>query len=38
MASDGEMTKTKVIDLEELYNFILDNFFIRNHLSKENYV
>jgi hypothetical protein len=32
------MTKTKVIDLKELYNFIVDNFFIWNHLSKENYV
>jgi len=38
MASDGEMVKTKFIDLEELYNFIVDNFFFWNHLSKENYV
>ncbi len=25
-------TKVKVIDLDELYNFIVDNFFIWNHL------
>jgi len=38
MASDEETTKTKVVDFEELYNFIVDNFFIWNHLSKKNYV
>ena len=38
MASDEETTKTKVVDFEELYNFIVDNFFIGNHLSKKNYV
>jgi hypothetical protein len=32
------MTKTKVVYLEKLYNFIVDNFFIWNHLSMENYV
>jgi hypothetical protein len=29
------MTKTKVVDLEELFNFVLDNLFIWNNLSKE---
>jgi hypothetical protein len=35
---DGEVTKTKVIDIEKLCNFVVDNFFIWNHLSNENYV
>jgi len=35
---DGEATKTKVIDLEKLCNFVVDNFFIWNHLCNENYV
>jgi hypothetical protein len=26
--SDGETTKTKVVDFEKLYNFVVDNFFI----------
>jgi hypothetical protein len=29
---DGKITKTKVIDLDEIYNFVVNNFFIRNHL------
>jgi hypothetical protein len=29
---DGKMTKTKVVDLDEIYNFVVDNDFIRNHL------
>ena len=37
MTLDGETTKTKVVDLEKLCIFIVDNFFIGNHLSKENY-
>ena len=32
------MTKIKVIDLEKLYNFVVDNFFILNYFVKENYV
>ena len=32
------MTKRKVVDLEKLYNFIVNNFFIWNHLSKESYI
>jgi hypothetical protein len=24
---DGEMTKIKVVDLDELYNFVVDDFF-----------
>jgi len=38
MTSDGEATKMKVIDLEKLHNFVIDNFYIWNHLSKEIYV
>jgi hypothetical protein len=26
--SDGETTKTKVVDTKKLYNFIVDNIFI----------
>jgi hypothetical protein len=29
---DGKMTKTKVVDPDEIYNFVVDNYFIRNHL------
>ena len=28
MTSDGQAAKTKVVDLEKLYNFVVDNFFI----------
>jgi hypothetical protein len=28
----------KVVDLEKLYNFAVDDFFIWNHFVKENYV
>ena len=38
MISDGETTKIKVVDLEKLWNFVVDNFLIWNHLVKENYV
>jgi len=33
--SDGETTKTKVVDLVKLYNFV-GNFFISNHLYQIN--
>jgi hypothetical protein len=36
MTLDEEMTKTKVVDLEKLCNFIVDNIFIKNHLCMEN--
>jgi hypothetical protein len=29
MTSDEEMTKIKVVDLEKLYNFIVDNFLFK---------
>jgi hypothetical protein len=35
---DEETTKTKVVDPKKLWNFIVENFFIWNHLSNENYV
>jgi hypothetical protein len=28
MTSDGETTQMKVVDLEKLYNFVVDNFLI----------
>jgi hypothetical protein len=38
MNSEKEMDKTKVVDLNEFYHFIVDNFFIWNHLLSQNYV
>jgi hypothetical protein len=35
---DDQMTKLKVVDLEKLWNYVVDNFLIWNHLVKENYV
>ena len=32
------MTKTKVVDIDELYNFVVDDFFSWNHLVFENIV
>ena len=29
---DVKITKTQVVDLDEIYKFIVDNYFIRNHL------
>ncbi len=36
--SDEEMTQIKVIDLDDLYNFDVDDFFSWNHLLFENVV
>jgi hypothetical protein len=36
--SDEEMIQMKVVDLEKLHNFVVDNFFIWSHLFKENYI
>ena len=33
--SDEEMTKIKVIDIDELYNFVVDDFFSWNYLVFE---
>ncbi len=32
------MTEIKVIDIDELFNFVVDNFFSWNHLVFENIV
>jgi hypothetical protein len=32
------MTKLKVVNLDKLYNFVVDNFFIWNHLVFENVI
>ena len=37
MTSDGKSTKTKVVDLDENYDFIVDDFFIWNHLLSQRY-
>ena len=34
----GKQPKIKVVDFKKLYNFVVDNFFIWNHLFKENYI
>ena len=36
--SDEEMTKIKVVDLDELYNFVGYDFFSWNHLLFQNLV
>ena len=36
--SDGETIKMKAINLEKLWNFVVHNFWIWDHLVKENYV
>ena len=33
-----KMTKIKAIDFDELYNFVVDDFFSANHLVFENVV
>jgi hypothetical protein len=38
MTSDGQTEQTKVVDLKKLWNFVVDNFLIWNHLVKKNYV
>jgi hypothetical protein len=38
MTLDEQTTKIKVVDLNKLYNFIVDKFLILNHLVKENYI
>jgi hypothetical protein len=38
MISNGETTKTKVVDLEKFYNFVVDNFLIWNHQVEDNYI
>ena len=35
---DEKMTKIKVIDFNNLYHFIIDDFFSSNHLVFENVV
>ena len=31
MDSDGDKIYTKIIDLDEMYNFVIQTFFIWNH-------
>jgi hypothetical protein len=38
MTSDGETTKTKIVDLKKLCNFVVYNFFIWNNLLLQNVV
>jgi hypothetical protein len=35
MTSDGETTETRVVDLEKLQNFVVNNFFIWIHLGPQ---
>ena len=34
--SDGKTTKTKVVGLEKLWNFVVDNFLFKIILSRKN--
>jgi len=36
MIADEETIKPNVVDLEKLYNFVVENFFIWNYLSIKN--
>ena len=36
MNSDEEMIITKDVNLDEFFNFVVDNFFIWNHLLAQN--
>ena len=36
LLSDEEMTKIKVVDLDEFYNFYVYDFFSWNHLMFQN--
>jgi hypothetical protein len=38
MTSKGKTTNMKVVGLEELWNFMVDNDLAWNHLVKQNYV
>ena len=38
MNLDGEITKTEVVDLNEIYNFVADDLSIWNHLWFQNSV
>ena len=33
--SDEKMIKIKIVDIDVIYNFVVDNFIIRNHLGSE---
>ena len=35
MNLDKDKTYTKIIDLDEIYNFVAQTFFIWNHLSTQ---
>ena len=36
--SDKEMTKIKVVNLDEFYNFVVDDFYNSNYLPLKNLV
>jgi imidazoleglycerol phosphate synthase glutamine amidotransferase subunit HisH len=38
MTSDEETTKTKIVDLEKLYNFVVENFFISIRLGFQTLI
>jgi hypothetical protein len=37
MTLDGKSTKTKTVDLDKNCNFVVDEFFIWNHLRSQKY-
>jgi len=38
MNSDGKTLNIKVVELQKLWNFVVHNFFIWNHLRSQNMV
>jgi hypothetical protein len=38
MKSHGQMTKIKIIELDEFYNFYVHDFLSLNHLVIQNFV
>ena len=36
--SDGKTSQMKIVDLQKLWKYVVDNFLILNHLIMQNYV
>ena len=37
MKSDEDKPYTKIMELDKIYNFVVDNFFILNYLECQNF-
>jgi hypothetical protein len=38
MRSDEDKIYIKIVALKEIYNFVIDDFFILNHLRPKNFI